>query len=227
MHATNIEEKGYLSFIVERILKGSEVPDRLDLPISRWDNSYQQEYHPSLVDVAPYSHRFLLAFHRGPTNITAIDLDATPIVAITADLVVLKSYSDVLRIAKDEARRTESMGQRPKAFDWPAPGYNLRENPFYGVRIIVPVDDQLEQYARAVISEKVSGQRPAAVTALQYFRSPANIRLLQGLLRDQDSCVQHYSAQVLRSWDVDVQETTTTKTGCINKLGKGTVSALP
>jgi hypothetical protein len=83
------------------------VRDRLELPVANWDDYYKGEFYSAKSNANVKSHRLLAALRRdatGQTRIIAINLEDASL-AVSADLVVLKTSAKVIRAAENEARR--------------------------------------------------------------------------------------------------------------------------
>jgi hypothetical protein len=205
---------GTIVLAVEKTLKGDQVRGPLDLPIANFGSFYKGEFYPATSDPLPYSHRLLVALRNdaaSPARITAIDLDAASLAVMSADLVVLKTSVEVIRAAEDEIRRWLAGARRVDFFEWPAPGYNVKGDPFCGYQIILPVDERLEERARAILRRGADAERPIAINALRFFKSDENIHLLTEALIDQDDSNRRYAYQTLKGWGIDVAEPVTHK----------------
>jgi hypothetical protein len=195
---------GTIVLSVEKTLKGNEVRGAVDLPIVDWDDFYPGEFHAATSDSEINSHRLLVALRhdaKNQTRIAAIDLDSAALEIMRADLVVLKTSTEVIRAAEDEIRRIP-VGDKPiDVFELRAPSYEIKDDPFYGCVIIVPADERLEKRAHAWLSDP--GTRVHGVYALRSFKSDENIRLLMALLIDADYPVRQQAYQVLKAWNVE------------------------
>jgi hypothetical protein len=95
---------------------------------------------------------------------------------------------------------------RIEAFEWPAPGCNIKGDPFCGFQIIVPVDERLEARAHAILQSGQDVQRALAIHALRFFKSEENIRLLTVVLSDPEYLTRSYAYQALKGSGIDVPE---------------------
>jgi hypothetical protein len=119
-----------------------------------------------------------------------IDLDAKHISEWRADYVLLTSGADVLRAARDEAKRIPAglprveivCSDKTKGF---GAGTNLED--FMTIGLIVPADERLEARILGIVRGEIDGSmgsdsRYRSVEALGYFPSQENIHLLKELL---------------------------------------------
>jgi hypothetical protein len=184
---------------VEKTLKGDPVREPLDLPVASWDYYHRVGSHQLLAALRHYAAR--------PTSIATVDLDAASLAEISGDLVVLETSADVIRAAEDEVRRLPA-GEKPldASDEWPSPGYDVKGDPFYGYRIILPVDERLEKRAHTILRKGPDAQSSLAIHALRFFKSDENIRLLKGALSDTETSIRSYAYQALTGWGIDVPE---------------------
>jgi hypothetical protein len=204
--------RGTIVLAVEKTLKGDQVRGPLDLPIPNWDSWNPGGFYPATADPLPYADRLLVAsLHAGagPARIMAVDLDAASLAVMSADLVVLKNSAEVLVAVEDELRRLPARGKRIDFFEWPARADNVKGDPFYGYRVILPVDERLEKRAHAILHTESDEERPIAINALRFFKSDENVHLLMGALSDPDNSIRRYAYQVLKGWGVDAAEPVT------------------
>ena len=204
--------EGVIILSIEKTLKGDQLQGSIVLPLADWGDAYKGELYPATSDALTDSHRFLVALRhdgQGRTRISAIDLDSPSLAVMSADLVVLKAPADVIRVAEAEVRRISEGGQRIEAFDWPAPGYDVKGDPFYGYQIILPVDTRLEERAHTILKRGPRAQRGIAIGALRFFKSDENIRILTGLISDANLYELRYAKQVLNGWGIDVADPAT------------------
>jgi len=205
---------GTIVLAVEKTLKGDQARGPLNLRIANFVSYDKGEFYPATADPLPYSHQLLVALRNdaaSPARITAIDLDAASLAVMSADLVVLKTPVEVIRAAEDEIRRGPAGANRVDFFEWPAPGYNVKGDPFRGYQIILPVDERLEERAHVILRRGADAERPIAINALRFFKSDQNIHLLTEALSDPDDSIRRYAYQALKGWGVDVAEPVTRK----------------
>jgi hypothetical protein len=135
--------RGTITLSVQQTLKGDQAPGTLDLPIADWDD-YSPYYPASEGASEVYSHQLLIALRHDAVNrnkITAVDLGSPSLAVMSADLITLKTSSDVIRAAEDEIHRLPRDNRQIDYFEWSAPTFNVRGDRFYGYRIAVPVDE--------------------------------------------------------------------------------------
>jgi hypothetical protein len=155
-----------------------------------------------------------------------IDLSSSSLKVLTADMNVLTNPEEVLQAAQKAISRHSSANgiYTIETFNRSLPSETVQ---VLGAKIApytnVPVDAELERWAQSVLHGKTKGFRAEAVSALRYFKSKENIRLLTPLLNDPQwgyvksaeenmgvevrvYSVRHAAYQVLKSWGVDVVE---------------------
>lgn len=168
--------------VVDETLKGKpaaqftvEIPD-VERRLSGWRDAGT----PLLISIPRDSSR----------SATVMDLTASDLAALTADLKVLRSRQAITRAVREAVRRGPSEGTLPsQAFAIPVP-YDLVAGTrlisgVTNVLVVVPVDARLERWALAALRSPQSENRREAVEALRYFRSDSNVRLLMALLTDE------------------------------------------
>lgn len=118
-----------------------------------------------------------------------LDLDDDALEVMTADFAVLRKPADVLRVAREAARRqpmnklldTFALAVPSKAFmgtQWARRVTNLS--------LIVPVDERLEKWAHEYIRSKSYREREMGTRALARFKSDANIARMKLLLNEPE-----------------------------------------
>lgn len=118
----------------------------------------------------------------GPSSTGIYDLATTE--AYTTDYKVLRKRDELLAAVRGASKSTAT-----KAYRLDAPHDTDAHNTLYGgstVWIYVPVDAALEVRAKTLLTSKSLWTRAEAIGALEHFKSPANIKLVQAMLADKE-----------------------------------------
>jgi hypothetical protein len=211
---------------VEKSLKGGR-SGKLEIRVEAPDSL--------LADWQNRSARLLLFDgDAGTSSVTArtkkpIDLSSANLKVLTADMKVVTDPEEVLQAAqKAIARHSSANGiYTIETFNRFLPPETAKAlDAKFAPYTSVPVDPELERWAQSVLRGKTKGYRAEAVSALRYFKSKENIRLLTPLLNDPQWSylksaeenmgvevrvynVRQAAYQVLKSWGVDVVEPVT------------------
>lgn len=170
--------------------------------------------------------RLLVATSGEPAIIGhAMDLDDEQLAEFSADLALLRTPRDVLKVVLATCGKHPGV-TRIKTFSIPAPRAALIDTKwaqYHSMSVEVPVDEQLEKWAQEQLrtSEDYIA-RVSAATALRYFRSWDNLGRISVLLEDDTWAylqhpaenrgreVRHYGVreaayQTLIYWDVKAE----------------------
>jgi len=164
--------------------------------------------------------------------ITVIDLDHDTPDMVSADLTLLKTGPEMLRVARAEAHilnspqgqellRQKATRQTPSSSDWNAydngklesftMGCSNEQPSLAGSRfsheeLILPADFRLEQDALATLRgdpSRIGLNRFGAVFALKHFKTEDHVNLIRSLEHDHDSDVRRAAWTVLHNWGVE------------------------
>lgn len=135
--------------------------------------------------------RLLLAMQDGAMEPAAIlVLERGGLEVLAADFTLLRDPADVIRIARETARRMPPGVKRVHTVDIEVPRPSVagtRWARYSGIFLSVPVDDRLEARARDLLRSDDGSRRIEGVKALRHFKSAENIARLRPLLDDPTS----------------------------------------
>ena len=169
-----------VDLVVEEILKGKAAP-RLTVPLPVSERS--------LLRWRDGGALLLVAIPRKATTpAVVIDLGDPQLAVLTADLNVLRSEEVVTRAVREAIGVVTAEADHPEGY-WLSVPHDLiagtvLSSGVTNVRVRVPIDARLERRALAILSGEQKGSRSAAVSALRYFKSDSNVRVLMALLAD-------------------------------------------
>lgn len=173
------------------------------------------------------STRLLVAYDENdPDFTTVIELVPGKVEIFKADFTLLREPEDVIRAAEDALQRMPAAIKRVHTvllYVPPEVVAKTKWGKYHGLRLNVPVDDQLEQRALRYIQSDNYMRRLEGVQALRYFQSEENIERVKALLEDATwSHFQHpqendgvgvryfgvrkEAYQTLKSWGEDVEK---------------------
>jgi len=140
----------------------------------------------------------LLAIPRGTRpEPTIIDLSDENLAVFTADLKLLRSSEEVLRVMKELVRKTPSSDKVDEytrhipvsQIDGKLPaqgpsGSFSRIGQLETIAVRVPVDERLEKYGQKLVSSKSWGERIQGIDIIRRFNTPGNVDRLKEMLSD-------------------------------------------
>ncbi|MEL6106286.1 MAG: hypothetical protein AAFU85_09620 [Planctomycetota bacterium] len=142
----------------------------------------------TLADWQKQSSRLLVAIDlEHPDADLAIEIMPGATEVFRADFSLLDQPEQVIRAAKEYARSLPARVKRLHTFRLTVPPElveGTRWEDFYSLQLDVPADDDLEARALRYIESEDYGKRYDGVRAIRYFRSEANARRVERLLRD-------------------------------------------
>jgi hypothetical protein len=179
---------------------------------------WQAQHDRLLVMMSRYSEKWHV--------IAVFNLDHGIPDVVSSEMRPLKTWTDVLRVARAEAQwinspagveyQSEKETRTPASPRWNAfdngrldsyitgcsnPEPALEGTRFVHESIIIPADERLEREAHAEL-DGTGPSRAVGVSKLRSFKSEDNITLLRGLLRDPDINLRKEAWIVLNGWGV-------------------------
>jgi hypothetical protein len=180
-----------------------------------------------LADWKDQSLRLLVTVnHDDLYGTRVIALSKETLEVLTADFKLLRDPEDVIRIARETARRFPASVRRVHTFRRSVPWEvfsGTRWESFHYLDLFVPVDERLEKMAQEGIHSESYSTREESARALRYFKTDENIARVKTLLDDPDWAylkvasqnngidVRHYGVRkaafgTLKFWRVDVEQ---------------------
>jgi hypothetical protein len=177
-----------------------------------------------LVDWTKRSSRLLVALDSdAPKATKVIGLVEGKVEVFKADLTLLRNPDDVIRAAKEAARRMPVGVKRIHTFKLKVPrelcaGTQWEEYYHTSGHLVlsVPVDKQLEKRAQDYLRSENYLTRAEGVRALRHFKSDENIARVRPLLDDPGRyhaqgveaiyVVRHEAYETLKAWEIDVKK---------------------
>ncbi len=127
----------------------------------------------------------------------AIDLSAEDLAVFRSDTSRLDDGDAVLRAARGVLRNRPGV-TRVRTFTRMLPREAVAKTRYGGyaqTSLTVPVDERLEAWARRVLRDATSWERPEAARALRYFDTAENRALAKSLLADDTTAIRHRAAE--------------------------------
>jgi hypothetical protein len=168
--------------------------------------------------------RLLLAMQDGAMEPAAIlVLERGDLEVLAADFTLLRDPADVIRIARETARRMPAGVKRVHTVNLEVPRPAIagtRWARYSETFMSVPVDDHLEARARDLLRSDDGSRRIEGIRALRYYKSAENIARLRPLLDDPTTAylrhaeenmgrevrvflVREAAYEALKGWGVD------------------------
>jgi hypothetical protein len=177
-----------------------------------------------LADWTKRSSRLLVALDSdAPKATKVIGLVEGKVEVFKADLTLLRNPDDVIRAAKEAARRIPAGVKRIHTFKLKVPrelcaGTQWEEYYHTSGHLVlsVPVDKHLEKRAQDYLRSESYLKRAEGVRALRYFKSDDNIARVRPLLDDPGRyhaqgveaiyVVRREAYETLKAWEIDVKK---------------------
>jgi hypothetical protein len=154
------------------------------------------------------SRLLIISDQQSPYEPVVIELAPNKPDVFTADFKLLHDADQIIQAAKDAIARTPSHVLRLRTLRLMVPRdiyQGTRWEKSDGLRLEVPADAQLENWAIGLLPDENPLNRRQAVQALRYFQSERNAKLVAELLNDPVSDVRSAASETLERWEIEAK----------------------